>query len=152
MGIPWGTNLSTIAPAKLTANGDVTLTAGAWVTGIHSQSGGSAVPLIFDANFDVIPVIIGAVTVLLGGTAPTALELAYATTAGTPIDTYTVEPGLLVDSAELIIPFMFVGPQAILFWSGVGVDPLIQLKATTTAATLKHVGSQAYFQLQVGID
>lgn len=70
--IPWGTDLSTIAPTVLNANADVTLTAGSAVTGIQSQSGGTAVPLIQTNPIDCYPVIVGALAIAIGAGAPTA--------------------------------------------------------------------------------
>jgi hypothetical protein len=150
--IPWGTDLSTIAPTVLNANGDVTLTAGTAVTAIHSQSGGTGVPLSSVNAFDVYPLIMGVLTIVLGGTAPSAMVLSYATTSGTAIASYTVEPGLLVNSAELVIPFFFVGPVSSKLYTGTGKDPLIQVTCTGQAATAKQVGSQAIFQLVLGVE
>ena len=150
--IPWGTDLSTIAPTILNTNADVTLTSSTTVTGIHSQSGGTAVPLIQTGNFDVYPIIMGVLTIVLGATAPSAMVITYATTSGTPIDTYTVEPGLLVALAELVIPIFFIGPLSNTLYAGAGKDPLIQVNGTGQASTLKKVGSRAIFQLVLGVE
>lgn len=150
--IPWGTDLSTIAPTILNANGDVTLTAGSAVTAIHSQSGGTGVPLIQTNAFDCYPIIMGVLVIVLGAAAPSAMVISYATTAATAIASYTVEPGLLVNLAELVIPIFFVGPLSNSLYTGTGKDPLIQVVCTGQAATLKHVGSQAIFQLALGVE
>ena len=150
--IPWGTDLSTIAPTILNANADVTLTAGSVVTAIHSQAAGTGVPLTQTNAFDTYPLIMGVLTILLGAAAPTAMVISYATTSGTAIASYTVEPGLLVNLAELVIPIFFVGPLSSSLYTGAGKDPLIQVACTTNAATLKKVGSQAIFQLVLGTE
>jgi len=150
--IQWGTDLSTIAPTILNANGDVTCNAGAVTTGIHSQSGGVAVPLSQTNRFDVYPIIQGLLTIVLGATAPSALVISYATTAGTAIDSFTVEPGLLVNSAELMIPIFLIGPLSSSLYLAPGKDPLIQVAPTGQAVTVKQVGSRAVFQLVLGVE
>lgn len=150
--IPWGTDLSTIAPTVLNANADVTLTAGSTVTGIQSQSGGVGVPLIQTNAFDVYPVIMGALAIAVGAAAPTAMVVSYATTAGTAIASYTVPPALLVINTTVMVPFFLVGPLSSTLYTGAGKNPLIQCNCTTNAATLKAVGSQALFFLMLGVE
>lgn len=150
--IPWGTDLSTIAPTVLNANADVTIVAGTATTGIHSQAAGTAVPLIQTNPIDVYALIQGVLTILLGATAPSALVISYATTSGTPIDSYTVEPALLVNSAELVIPIFLIGPLSSTLFGGAGKDPLIQVLATGQNVTVKKVGSRAIFQLLLGVE
>ena len=150
--IPWGTDLSTVAPTVLNANADVTLTASTVVTAIHSQSGGVAVPLIQTNAFDVYPVIMGSLAILCGATPPTALTVSYATTPGTAIVSYTFPPALLLANATIQVPIFFVGPLSSSLYTGAGKDPLIQVNAATTAATLKAVGSQALFFLMLGVE
>lgn len=150
--IPWGTDLSTIAPTVLNANADVTLTAGATVTAIHSQSGGVGVPLIQTNPIDVYPVIMGSLAILLGATPPSALVASYATTAGTAIVSYTFPPALLLANATIQVPIFFVGPLSSSLYTGTGKDPLIQVNCTGQAATLKAVGSQALFLLMLGVE
>jgi hypothetical protein len=150
--IPWGTDLSTLAPTILNANADVTLTAGAATTAIHSQSGGTGVPLIQTNAFDVYPIIIGSLTILMGATAPSALVISYATTAGTAISSFTVAPALLVNAATVQFPFFLIGPLSSTLYTGAGKDPLIQVNPTGQNCTLKAVGSQALFQLALGVE
>ena len=150
--IPWGTDLSTIAPTILNANADVTLTASTTVTAIHSQSGGVSIPLIQTNAFDCYPVICGVLSILLGGTAPSAMVITYATTSGTPIDTITVNPALLVASTTLTIPIFFIGPLSSSLYLSPGKDPLIQVNGTGQASTLKFAYSRAVFQLLVGVE
>ena len=99
---------------------------------------------------DFIPFVVGVMTILLGAAAPTALVISYETTLGTPIDSYTVEPGLLVMNAELIIPLSFFGPSSKSLYSGAGATPMITVNATAQAVTVKAVGSRALFQLVLG--
>ena len=150
--IPWGTDLSTIAPTVLNANADVTLTAGSAVTGIQSQSGGTAVPLIQTNAFDVYPVIMGSLAIAIGAAAPTGMVISYATTAGTAISSFTVAPAALVANTTVQIPFYLVGPLSSTLYTGTGKNPLIQVNCTTNAATLKAVGSQALFFLMLGVE
>ena len=150
--IPWGTNLSTIAPVLLSTEDDVTAEAGDWTTAIESQVDGTPVPVQFSKTFDVVPSVRGALVVVLGVTPPSALELAYALTPGTPIETYTVEPGLLTTLAELVIPFEFIAPQADSLFKPPGKTPLIQIQPTGEDVTVKAVGSYGWFQLELGVD
>lgn len=150
--IPWGCDLSTIAPTVLNANADVTLTASTVVTAIHSQSGGVAVPLIQTNPIDVYPVIMGSLAIALGATAPTACTVSYATTAGTAISSFTLAPAQLVANTTINVPVFFVGPLSSTLYTGTGKDPLIQVNCATTAGTLKAVGSQALFFLMVGVE
>jgi hypothetical protein len=149
---PWGTDLSTIAPTVLNANADVTLTADTTVTAIHSQSGGTGVPLAAINAFDTYPLIMGVLNFVLGATPPTSLVISYATTSGTAIASYTVEPGLLIALAELVIPIFFVGPASHSLYTGAGKDPLIQVHSAGQASTCTKVGSQAIFQLVLGVE
>jgi hypothetical protein len=150
--IPWGTDLSTIAPTLLNANADVTLTAGTAVTAIHSQSGGVAVPLIASNKFDMYPIINGVLAIALGATAPTAIVVSYATISGTAIQSYTVPPAVLVINTTIMVSVFLFGPISSTLYTGAGTDPLIQVNCATTAATLKAVGSQAIFQLELGVE
>lgn len=141
--MPWGTALQGHAPVYLNANADVTNTADATTTGIHSQSGGTAVKLAVDSPDPWILLVTGVLTILCGATKPNALVISIATTDGTPISSYTVEPGLLANNAELVIPFAFFIPASTTLWAGAGTDPLIQVAPTAQATTTKKVGSSA---------
>ncbi len=151
MSIQWGCDLSGLGQLALvpTGNADVTCTAGAFVSCL--SVGGTGAAAVQATNQDFIPIIQGVMTFVLGGTAPTALAIIFATTAGTAIDTYTVEPGLLVNSAELVIPIFLVGVSSSVLFGGSGATPLIQVKATTTACTMKAVGSRAFLGLALGV-
>lgn len=150
--IPWGTDLSTIAPTVLNNNGNVTSTAGTYVTAISSQSGGTAVPLISTNRVDVYPVIFGVLAITVGATAPTAMTINYATVSGTPISSVSVAVASLVATTTVHIPFFLVGPLSSSLYVGAGVTPLVQTNPTTNAVTILQVGSYAIFQLAVGVE
>lgn len=150
--IPWGSDLSSLPPTVLNNNGDVDCVGGATTTAIHSQSGGTPVPLAAINKFDTYPLIMGVLNIVLGATPPSALVISYATTSGTPIASYTVEPGLLVTLAELLIPIFFVGPVSENLYTGAGTDPLIQVTTPDNDVTCTQVGSQAIFQLVLGVE
>jgi hypothetical protein len=150
--IPWGTDLSTIAPTVLNANADVAVTAGVVTTAIHSQSGGVAVPLIAANKFDMYPIMWGNLAILLGATPPTALVISYATISGTAIQSYTFPPALLLANATAMVPIFMVGPLSSALYQGAGTDPLIQVSATAQNVTVKAVGSSAVFELVLGVE
>jgi hypothetical protein len=150
--IPWGTDLSTIAPTVLNANADVAVTAGVTTTAIHSQSGGVAVPLIQTNPIDCYPIIWGNLAILLGATPPTALVISYATVSGTAIASYTFPPALLLANATAMVPIFLVGPLSATLYTGAGKDPLVQVNATGQAVTVKAVGSAAIFELVLGVE
>jgi hypothetical protein len=152
MSIKWGTDLSGVPPTLLTATAaaDVTCTADATVTAL--SAGGAAGALAQATNQDFIARISGVMTFVLGASAPTALTITYATTAGTPIDTYVVEPGLLVDSAEIVIPIYLLGVSSSSLFAGAGATPLVQVLSATNPCTLKAIGSRAIFSMGLGND
>jgi len=150
--IPWGTDLTTIAPAILNANADVVCGAGAWTTALLSQSAGTPVPLKMVNRFDVYAYIAGVLAITLGATAPTALMIAYALVSGTPILAYTVPVGLLVNSAVILVPFFLSGASSSALSGGVAFNPLIQVDPTAQDVTVTAVGSQALFQLFPGLE
>jgi hypothetical protein len=125
---------------------DVTLTAGSEVTFI-AAAGVAALN-----QGDYYPVIWGMVSLVFGVAAPTALVLAFKIGSGSDVDTITVEPGLLVNSTEICIPFMFVGIVSASVWLGSGATVNITGKATTNAATAKAAGTRAIVALMRGPD
>lgn len=147
MGTSWGTNLSVEAPQKMTASGDITGTAGSEVSclGIGGTTSPTAASAETPGKYQ--PRIDGVLTVLLGATAPSALVIGYLTGAGADEDTYTVEPGLLVNSAELVLPVHLLGTASASAWIGSGGTPHVTVKATGQNVTVKAVGSRAIFQL-----
>lgn len=125
---------------------DVTLTAGSEVTivttgALTALNPGPYYPLIW---------LVAAV--LCGVTAPTALQFAFKLGAGSDVDTYVVEPGLLTTSAEFVIAVPLVGVNNAAAWIGSGSTINITGKATTTACTVKGVGTRAMVQLVRGPD
>ena len=152
MSIKWGSDLTGIPTTKLTPTGaaDVTCTAGAFVSCL--SVGGAATALVQATSQDFIAAIRGVMVFTLGATAPTALQIIYATTAGTAIDTYTVTPTLLVNSAVIVIPIFLLGAASSTLFGGSGATPLVQAKATTTACTMTAVGSVALFSMGLGND
>jgi hypothetical protein len=123
---------------------DVTLTSSTEVNFISSG--------VLAANFegDYWPLIIGCLTVVLGGAAPSAFKIAYRLGSGSDVASFTVEPGLLVNSAELVIPFCFAGPSSGSAWFPTGSTINITGKGTGQASTAKAVGSYAVVLLLPG--
>lgn len=123
---------------------DVTLTAGTEVTFITSG--------VLKTNWaiDAYPLITGVLAVAFGGSAPTALVLAFKLGSGSDVVTYTVAPALLANSATIAIPFMFVGANSASAWFPTGSTINITANAATNAATAKNVGSYAMVQLLKG--
>lgn len=62
------------------------------------------------------PVIFGAITLLMGATAPSALSLKSIINAGAAFNTYVVPPALLVNNGTLLIPIIFVGSASATVW------------------------------------
>ena len=133
----YGAAVPFATPAVYIAAADVTLTAGTEVTcittgALTAYSPGTWYPLIF-LTYDII----------FGGTASTALQFAFKLGSGSDVDTFVVEPGLLVNSAEITSGVCLVGTPSNTSWSGAGSTINITGKATTTACTFKKVGSRA---------
>jgi hypothetical protein len=133
-------------PAVYTPSGDVTCNSSTETTCITTGAINAGNP------FDYYPLIWGVATIYLGGTAPSALVLAFKIGAGSDVDTLTVDPGQLVNSAKLMIPFMLVGANSASAWSGAGSTINITANATGQAVTFKQVGSRAIVALLRGPD
>jgi hypothetical protein len=88
------------------------------------------------------PLIWGVLTIVLGGTAPSALIVTFILGAGSAVDTYTVLPALLVNSATLVVPVFLVGVNSATAWIGSGSTINLQVTATGQAVTVKGVGSR----------
>ena len=148
--MPVGCNNFPAVPTKLTATGaaDVAVAAGGYTTALSVGCAGTALATT-DVD-SVIPVLFGVLVIYLGATAPTAMVIGFATTSGTEIDTYTVDPGQLVNSAKIVVPFHFVGAASRTSWLGAGLTPLIEVNPTGQAVTVKNVGSRAIFALLPG--
>lgn len=138
--------LATAAIYGTAAGGDVTLTAGSEITIITT---GALVALNAGPYY---PLIWLTVAVLLGGTAPTALQFAFKLGSGADVDTYVIEPGTLTTSAEFVLAIPLVGANSTAAWIGSGSTINITGKATTTACTVKGVGTRALVQLVRGPD
>jgi len=125
---------------------DVTLTAGSEVTIITTGAIAGLGP------GDYYPFIWLLAAVLMGGTAPTALQFAFKLGAGSDVDTFVVAPATLIASATVLYAIPLVGVNSSTNWIGAGSTINITAKASTTAATLKNVGSRAIVALFRGPD
>lgn len=152
MSIKWGSDLTGIPLTKLVPTGaaDVTCTAGSFVSAL--SVGGIAGALVQATAQDFIASIKGVMAFTFGASAPTALEIIYATTAGTAIDSYLVTPTLLVALTVILVPIYLVGASSSVLFGGAGATPLVQVKATTNACTMTAVGSVALFGMGLGND
>jgi hypothetical protein len=99
---------------------------------------------------DYYPLIQGVLVCYLGGTKPNALTLAYKLGSGSDVVTYVVDPGQLVNSAKLVIPFCLIGPNSASAWYPTGSTINITALGTAQASTAKNVGSFALVQLLKG--
>jgi hypothetical protein len=124
--------------------GDVTLTADTETTWCTTG--------VIKANFegDYYPMISGVLVAYLGGTKPNALTIAYKLGSGSDVVTYVVDPGQLVNSAKLVIPFVLIGPCSATAWFPTGSTINITALGTAQASTAKNVGSFALVQLLRG--
>jgi len=128
------------------AGADVTLTAGSEITVITTGA------LVANNPGDYYPMIWLWLTIVLGAAAPSALQLAFKLGSGSDVDTFVIEPGLLVNLAELTIGVTLIGANSATAWQGSGSTINITGKATTQAATAKFVGSRAIVALMRGPD
>ena len=86
--------------------------------------------------------------VMAGLATPAMVSGRFKIGAGSDVDTYVVEPGLLVNLAEFTITVPLLGVSDPAAWIGAGSTINVTGKATTTACTVKKVGSRALFTLQ----
>lgn len=138
--------LATAAIYGTAAGGDVTLTAGTEVTIVTT---GALVALNAGPYYPLIWLTVAA---LMGATAPTALQFAFKLGSGADVDTYVLEPGMLANLAEFTLAIPLVGANSAAAWIGSGSTINITGKATTTACTVKGVGTRALVQLVRGPD
>jgi hypothetical protein len=141
MGNTYGVANPTPTPLVYVPANDVTCTSSTATTVVTS---GALTAL--DGGF-YYPLLQGLLTILLGATAPSALTVKFILGAGSAVDTYTVEPALLVNSAELVIPIVLVGTSSATSWSGVGSTINVQVTGTGQATTCKKVGSRLLITL-----
>jgi hypothetical protein len=142
----WGVANPMPVPQLIVPATDITLTAGseiliATTTAMAAPAGGSCYPWAFLA-----------VTFLFGATAPTALQLAMRFNGGADISTFVVAPGSLVALALIDVSNFFVGLNSSSVFAGAGKIIEITGKATTTACTVKQVGTSILAGLGMGPD
>jgi len=98
------------------------------------------------------PLLQGVLTIVLGAMAPSALQFAFTVNAGSDVDVYVVEPGLLVALAELVIPIFLIGLNSNTAWQGAGSVISVTGTSATNDVTAKFVGSRCLIGLQRGPD
>ena len=125
---------------------DVTLTSSTEVT--WSTTGAISAP----GPGDYFPVIWGALVNYLGAAAPTALVIAFKIGSGSDVATYTVDPGQLVNSAKIVVPFCLVGVNSGSAWVASGSTINVTANGTGQASTAKNVGSWVMVALIRGPD
>ena len=120
---------------------DVTLTADTEVTFITT----GAISAAYPGNY--YPLIQGVLVNYLGGTKPNALTIAFKIGSGADVVTYTVDPGQLVNSAKIVVPFCLIGVASGTQWVGSGATINITALGTAQASTAKNVGTYALVSL-----
>ena len=148
MSRAWGTNLGLQNPSLLTLATDTSCTAGVATTVL--QYGSSPLLFAYAAGGFFLHVA-GVLTIVLGATAPSALVITLNLATAGLQDTYTVEPGLLTNAAELIVPIELLSSNSGSIWYPTGDNPRIQVNPTGQAVTVKAVGSRALAILQQGV-
>ena len=131
-------------PAVYVPANDVSVTAGTPATVITT---GAIAALDGESYY---PLVLAVLVIVLGGSPATALTVKFILGAGSAVDTYTVEPGLLTASAELVVPVFLIGASSDSAWAGSGSTLNIQVTATTQNVTVKKVGSRAIVMLNRG--
>jgi len=144
----WGTNLGLQNPSLLNLATDASCTAGAATTVL--QYGSS--PLLFTyAAGGFFLQCHATLALILGATPPTALTITLNLATAGLQDTYTVPPGLLTASAELLIPVTLFSANSGSIWYPTGDNPQIQVTPTGQAVTCKAVGTRSTVVLQQGV-
>ena len=146
MGNSWGVQLSQPSAGTFVPASDTSCPSGTATTVVTS----GAISTQFAGTF--APKLDGVLVILLGATAPSALTVKFILGAGSAVDTYTVEPGLLTNNAELMIPIFLVGTSSDSAWAGAGSTINVQVTAAGQAVTCKKVGSRILVQLARGPD
>ena len=146
MGNPYGCNLSVPLPALYAPSGDVACPSGTETTVITTGALSATTAGLY------YPYISGVLTVYLGATAPSALVIAFKIGAGAHVASFVVDPGQLVNSAKVVLPFVLVGANSGTAYGGAGSTINITLKGTGQDTTCKQVGSVAFVALQRGPD
>lgn len=140
MANPWGSNMRQNVLAAFIPSADTSCSAGSATTVITS----GAIALTDPGGYQ--PLIMGVLDILLGATAPSALTVSFILGSGSAVDTYTVEPGLLTNNAELYLPIFLVGGSSATDFTGSGSTINVQVTPTGQAVTAKKVGSRLFVQ------
>jgi hypothetical protein len=143
----WGVARPGITPAVLIPASDTSCPSATETTVITTSSA-----LVAGFAGDFYPLIQGVLVILLGGTAPSALVIGARLGSAADFDSYTVEPALLTNSAELVIPLALVGVNSATAWSPTGAVVNITVNPTGQTVTCKKVGSRAIITLGTGPD
>jgi hypothetical protein len=132
--MPWGIARPFAIPTIVVTVGaaDVTLTAGSDITGFTPSA---ALAGGFTSSWAYVVWVHA--TIVLGGTAPSALVVKLKNAVPTTLDTFTVPPANLVNSAILPLSFMLVGTSSATLYNGTGDTPIITFNGTGQASTLK---------------
>lgn len=125
---------------------DITL-----VAGVETNFMGSGL-LVAPGPGSFFPFISGVAFISLGAAAPSALRLAFNISGGSNVDIYTVNPLLLVNLANLVVPFFLVGVTSGTIWTGAGSTVFCSGFSTTQSSTVRISGTKALVQLTRGID
>jgi len=98
------------------------------------------------------PIVEGLLTIVLGAMAPASLQISFNLNGGSDVDSFVVEPGLLVALAELIVPIFLLGTNSPTAWQGAGSVVNITVLTPDNAVTVKFVGSRAIVGIMRGPD
>lgn len=147
MARSWGTNLGIADPSLLTLATDATCTAGAATTVL---AWGTSPLLKASAGGGFFAYVSGVLTIVLGATPPSALEILLNLATAGLADTFIIEPGLLLALAEIMVPFVLVSPTSSTHWYPTGDNPQVQVQPTGQAVTCKAVGTRGFAVLQQG--
>lgn len=141
----WGVARPQLVPVQYVLAADVTVTAG---TPVLIATTTTAVAAIISGGY--YPKLTCTVTSVQGAAAATALVYSMRIHSGTDIATYTVEPGLLTNNAELVHGFTLVGVESATAWFPTGSIIELWGSATTHDVTVKKVGTQMLLELGIG--
>lgn len=134
-----------LLPVQYVPAADVTLTAG---TAVLIATTTSAIAAPIPGGY--YPKLTCTVDSLEGATAASALKFSFRFNGGSDIASYTVEPGLLANNAELVHGFTLIGVESPSAWFPTGKIVELWGLATTQAVTVKKVGTQFLFELGIG--
>jgi hypothetical protein len=92
------------------------------------------------------------ITLVLGATAPTAITFSYRLGSGSNVQNFGVNAVLLTNSANLLIPALFVGSYSGSVWYPTGSAVTVSVAVTAQNITVKYGGSAAILALLRGND